>query len=355
MFLKDLFKMEPPIENLDLLSKDIKKTPTKSFQNLSDCEIINLSKFLQLTKIGFDNFRNLHSMKELMLPPKIKEIRSGSFTNCTSLEILDFSKYPELETISYDCFTKIWSLQELIIGPYIKEIRSGSFCECTKLLRLDLSNALDLVYLSYDAFANSFSLREIIFPENTKISEIRSGAFQNCTSLTRLDLSNCVELQQISFDIFVNAWSLQEIILGPNIKEIKSGAFRNCTSLTRLRIPASVTKISWEVFSGCTQLEEVILEGDTEVDPDAFQNCPRLERRVFPRRRLQGCLYGKYADLKESLKFEQGKGGICGISLEEFQEDSDIVVLPCGHAYIEEAFNEWISKRKICPTCKAEL
>jgi hypothetical protein len=56
------------------------------------------------------------------------------------------------------------------------------------------------------------------------------------------------------------------------------------------------------------------------------------------------------------LQFEQGQSGaICGISLEEFQEDSDIVVLPCGHAYFEESFHEWILRRKICPICKKSI
>ena len=169
-------------------------------------------------------------------------------------------------------------------------------------------------------------------------------------------MTNCVELREISFDTFTNAWSIQEIIFGPNVKKINSGAFRNCTSLTRLRIPASVEEISWNAFQGCIQLEEVIFEGDTNVDEEAFQNCPRLERRVFPRKKIQGCLYGKYSELKEILQFEQGQiGATCGISFEVFEDNSDIVVLPCGHAFLEEALHEWILRKKICPTCKAAL
>jgi hypothetical protein len=269
---------------------------------------------------------------------------------------LDLSDYVEFKKISYDCFTKAWSLQELNLGPYIKEISSGSFSECTSLVRLDLSNCENLDVISFDTFVGAWSLTEITIPENSKITGIKSGAFKNCTSLTRLDLSNCSQLGEISYDTFVNAWSLQEIIFGPNVTEIKSGAFRNCTSLTRLRIPASVTKISCDTFCGCTQLEEVVFEGDTEVSLDSFQNCPRLVNRVFPRKKIPGFQYGKYSELKDSLKFEQGsEGGTCGISFEKFLDDSEIAVLPCGHAYIEEEFNEWFSRRKSCPTCRVAL
>jgi hypothetical protein len=346
--------MTKVINNLELLPKNIKETTSNSFQNLTSLTKFDLSEFQEITTIGFDNCKNLYSMVELCLPPNINEIKSGSFQNCTSLVRLDLSDYDQLELISFDCFRGLWSLTEINFGSNIKEMRSGSFCNCTSLVRLNLCKNLEDI--SFDIFKNCWSLREIIFPQNSKIQTIKSGAFYNCTSLMRLDLTNCVELREISFDTFVNAWSLQEIIFGPNVKEIKSGAFRNCTSLTRLRIPASVEKIFWNTFEGCFQLEEIIFDGDTEVDPDAFQNCPRLERQVFPRKRLQGCLYWKYSELKATLQFGQGsKGGTCGITLEEFQEDSDIVILPCGHAYFEEAFHEWLLMQKKCPTCRIIL
>jgi hypothetical protein len=343
--------MTKAINNLELLPKNIIETSSNSFQNLTCLVNLDLSEFQELTTIGYDNFNNLYSMQELCLPPNINEIKSGSFQNCTSLVRLDLSDYDQLELISFDCFKRLWSLTELNLGSNIKEIRSGSFCNCTSLVRLDLCENLEEI--SFDIFKNSWSLREIIFPQNSKIQLIKSGAFQNCTNLMRLDLTNCVELREISFDTFVNAWSIQEIIFGSNVKKINSGSFRNCTSLTRLRIPASLEEISWNAFEGCVQLEEVIFEGHTKVDEEAFQNCPRLANRVFPKRRLPGCQYGKYSELKESLQFGQGQiGAICGISLEDFEDNSDIVVLPCGHAYFEEALHDWFLRHEICPTCR---
>jgi len=137
------------------------------------------------------------------------------------------------------------------------------------------------------------------------------------------------------------------------IEEIKFGAFSNCTSLVRLTIPASVTKIRCNAFANCTQLEEVILEGNTEVEETAFQNCHRLTiKKLF---RLPDFQYGKYSELKASLVDSQQENGNCAISMEDFLEDSDIVVLPCGHAYFEEPFMQWFSTNQICPTCRIKL
>jgi hypothetical protein len=84
----------------------------------------------------------------------------------------------------------------------------------------------------------------------------------------------------------------------------------------------------------------------------AFENCPRLVRRVYLQTRFVDCIYGKYCELQESLKFEKVE---CGISLEEFKDDSDIVILRCGHAFLEESFHEWTKKQRICPACKQRI
>ena len=273
----------------------------------------------------------------------------------SQLELLKMEQSPSLSDLAW-AQTRIETLRELIKLHGFSKITNGSFQELP-VYELDLSGLPDLKIIGRDCFRDLFQLRELRF--SPEIERIRSGSFTGCTSLTRLDLSNCAELRIFGSGIFKNCWSLREIIFPENSKiyEICAGSFSNCTRLTRLRIPASVRKISGRrTFSGCTQLEEVVFEGDTEVVPDAFQNCPNLERKIFLRRKIPGFQYGKYSDLKGTLQFDQGESGAsCGISLEEFKEDSDIVILPCGHAYIEESFNEWFSMQKICPTCKVRL
>jgi len=334
----------------------INQIPADSFKNFTNLVRLNLSNFLQLEKIGYDTFRNAWSLQEIHFSYKLKEIKSGSFHNCTSLVTLDFSKCEELEIISFDTFTNSWSLEEIRFPNHVKEIRSGAFHNCTKLVRLDFSNCEELELLGFDSFTNAWSLQEIRFSPNLK--EIRSGSFQNCTNLVRLDFSNCYELEKIGYDTFKNNWSLQEIIFPSNLKEILSESFCNCTSLVTLRIPASVIKIQSGVFHGCTQLREVIFEGNTRVDDGAFQNCPNLITQIFPRKIYPGLCYGKYSELKESMKFE--KSGRCGITQEGFEEDPevpdpDIVILPCGHPFREKPLYQWLLRQEICPTCRIIL
>ena len=47
----------------------------------------------------------------------------------------------------------------------------------------------------------------------------------------------------------------------------------------------------------------------------------------------------------------------CGISLEDFQNDSDVIVLPCRHAFMESQIRRWIitDQHTTCPTCRASV
>jgi hypothetical protein len=335
-------------------SNGFEQTITKiDFGGFSSCYnlvSLDLSSLCNLKEIESCAFRNSWSLQEIIFPPNLEKISSGSFTDCLKLVKLDLSHLLKMSMIESDLFKNFWALQEISFPPNILKIGTRSCKNCTSLVRLDLSNCEQLEEIGYDSFVSVWTLQDIIFPQNLR--KIASGAFLNCTSLTRLDFSHCSQFEEFGNNVFTDAFSLQEVILPPTLQKIKHHAFRNCTSLTRLRIPASVNKIEEDAFSGCTNLEKVIFENidGIEIHERAFQNCPKLARR-YP-----GFRYGKYSELKGILKFEQGsEGGICGISLEEFQDDSDIVVLPCGHAYLEEAFNMWILRQKICPTCKVRL
>jgi len=269
-------------------------------------------------------------------------------------DLLKMEQSPSLRDIAW-ARTKFENLRDLIYLHGLSKITNGLF-KGLSVYELDLSGLPDLKIIGRDCFKDLFQLRELRF--SPEIEEIWSGSFTGCTSLTRLDLSNCAELRIFGAEIFKNCWSLREIIFPENskISEICAGSFSNCTSLTSLRFPASVRKISGRrTFSGCIQLEQVIFEGDTLIDGCAFDNCPRLSRKIFSQKRHSGFIYGKYSELKGILKFEQQQGGTCGIRLEKFLDDSNIVILPCGHTYFEEEFHEWILRRKICPSCRVEL
>lgn len=317
---------------------------------------LKFSSLCKLVSIESRNFNDAWKLREIELPSSLERLEPDSFDCCTSLVQLDLSNLCNLQDIKCDLFKNAWSLREIAFPPNIQRIDTRSFTHSTSLTSLDFSDCEQLREIGFDTFVRSWSLLEIIFPPSLK--KISAGAFLDCTSLMQLDLSDCVQFEEFGNNVFTDAFSLQEVIFPPNLPKITNHSFRNCTSLVRLRIPASVNEIETDAFSGCTNLEEVGFENPAgiSIHERAFQNCPRLARLPRRPKRNPGFRYGKYSDLRETLQFGQGsEGGTCGISLEEFKDDSDIVVLPCGHAYIEIEFHEWFLKKNICPTCKVVL
>jgi hypothetical protein len=217
---------------------------------------------------------------------------------------------------------------------------------CTRLVSLDFSNCSELKILN--GFNMEISLQNIIFPPNVKTI----GEFHDCRSLVSLNLSNCLQLEKIENFAFFKAWSLQTIQFSPNLKIIQNCAFQNSSRLTSLQIPASVEIIEENSFNSCEQLEQVTFEGPTILGEYAFDNCPNLIRKIYLQNRYVDCVFGKYSELKQSLRFEITE---CGITLEKFEDDSNIVILRCGHAFLKEALEEWMKRQLICPFCKQRI
>ncbi|MDE6786970.1 MAG: leucine-rich repeat protein, partial [Muribaculaceae bacterium] len=145
------------------------------------------------------------------------------------------------------------------------------------LTSLDLSNVTNLTELPYEQFKGSL-LTEVFLPDNLEI--IGDRAFEDC-SLLKLEslpasvkrigsyaFSNCPEvniknlpesLEHIGYDAFSNS-GMREVVAAPLLSEIEGSAFSNCTLLERADLSmTAINSISDYVFSGCKELDEIIL------------------------------------------------------------------------------------------------
>ena len=62
---------------------------------------------------------------------------------------------------------------------------------------------------------------------------------------------------------------------------------------------------------------------------------------------------GPYQEVKRSFRVDSNQ---CGMSLEDFEDDTEIMVLPCYHAFQQEYISKWLTENSNkCPTCRAEV
>lgn len=111
---------------------------------------------------------------------------------------------------------------------------------------------------------------------------IPADAFRNCTCLTTITLP--AALTTIEDDAFSGCSSLAEVITFPAaLTTIGDFAFRNCSSITELTLPATLTKTGRFSFDGCTALTELTLPAAlTTICDGAFGSCTSLTEITLP-------------------------------------------------------------------------
>lgn len=114
-------------------------------------------------------------------------------------------------------------------------------------------DGLPVVTIGEKAFKNA-SFSELILPKTIKA--LLREAFSGCTNLKHIDLPE--ELAYIKGNCFQSS-GLEEIILPNSLKEVAYGCFSICKNLTNVILGSNVTKISDDVFHGCSKLKSISL------------------------------------------------------------------------------------------------
>lgn len=198
------------------------------------------------------------------------------------------------------------TLEEIDLSG-VTEIGENAFRNCATLKSVDLSSAIRIGYQAFKGCAlieeaNLSSVTDWSDPTDADTLPIDDSAFDGCTSLAKVTLNN--ELIGLGKSVFKNCSSLTTIdvydasgaktthneagvaTLPEALAAIGSTCFQN-TAIREITIPRGITRLpttatsyssTGEVFSGCTQLETVILHDDlTLLGSKDFMNCTSLK------------------------------------------------------------------------------
>lgn len=163
-----------------------------------------------------------------------------------------------------------------IEGCPVTQIGDYVFNYFTSILNVTIPEGVTSIGKS--AFANCYYLTSITIPDTVKT--IGTGAFSACESLSNVILPD--DLIVIGEIAFRECKSLTSITIPDGVTKIGAGAFA-LTALKSITIPASVTDIGFKgsgglgdvalgVFSGCSELTEIIVDIDNPVY-DSRNNC----------------------------------------------------------------------------------
>lgn len=207
---------------------------------------------------------NLNGVK--VIPDYLFYASSGS----TKLEDVDLSGVTEIgNNAFYGC-----ALLKSVDLSSVIEIGNYAFQGCALFEEADLSAATSI---GNSAFNGAASLKRITL--NNELTSLGNSAFNNCSSLATIDVYDASGTKTTHNEAGVA--TLPDALTSIGSSCFKNTAFREITiprGITRLPTTATSYSSPGEVFSGCTQLETIILHDDlTLLGSKDFMNCTSLK------------------------------------------------------------------------------
>ncbi|KAK8865151.1 hypothetical protein M9Y10_010685 [Tritrichomonas musculus] len=190
------------------------------------------------------------SIEEIVIPSHITKICEGTFHSCYDLQKIEFQQNSELQIIEKDAFYRT-SFNDLLIPSTVTELKDG-WCSFTHNLKKVTIMPNNKNYNNYDEY------NLVVGKSNSKSEE---------------------------FDVlvFVNR-NIKTVTIPSFIRIIQSYAFSYCI-FDKIVIPRHITHIGDSSFSWCTNLEQIEIESDSQlqsIGKNTFYKA-KIKKFIVPR------------------------------------------------------------------------
>lgn len=205
-----------------------------------------------VVKIGSMAFRNITSIKKVILSEGVEEIASSAFKGCTNIEEMNFPS--TLKKYGTQAFYGCKKLPSVVIPEGMEIIPLGLLYGCESITEVTIPNGVKEVH---EKSFGKTSIKKLIFPDS--ITTIQRYSFLDANKLEEISIGNGVK--KLGQFVFSGCVALKKVELGTALKVIYSDAFKDCTALESIVIPENVDAIYGNAFNGCTSLTSVTLVG----------------------------------------------------------------------------------------------
>lgn len=191
------------------------------------------------------------------------------------------------------------------------------------LKRIHFKNSKNKMHVEPDAFEESVSIEEIIIDEPEKIYFI-DGALSKCKNLVS---DGFVVAGGVLADD-LNKNDRKVLTIPEGVKKISYGIYKDCKNIVEIVFPSSLLCVNGFEFNNFTALKKIIINGKTEIDTYSFLGCTNLEEVVVNGEVSfnfkTGCK--AFKDSEELIK--KDKFCIIGKTLVNYNGDEEECIIP---------------------------
>lgn len=247
------------------------------------------------------------SITELYIPDTITKIEKNAFNACNNIETIRIPFIGDslstknifgyiFGTDSYEMqksFVPV-NLHKVIISDQVKTIQPYAFYGCKQVTKVELPDKLESIGGEFGFYAFAYTgITDITLPET--INNLGSLTFE-WTNIRRVDICDlnaflkCASCSSFGgeADLYVNGKLVTEIKVPSGIVRL-SGVLSGIKSLKKVIIPDTVIYLNSTgsvkgAFANCKNLEEVIFEGNPQVEEmwSTFEDCVSLKSIHIP-------------------------------------------------------------------------
>ena len=198
---------------------------------------------------------------------------------CLAEEIKEFkvSDFADMKIVS--CNIGALGNQELlndvVFDENLESLSEWLFEDCYSLYTVNLEKS-KIEVLNKHIFENCYCLKEVLLPNTLKV--IEDYAFENCYDLNRLTFANKTVVSNV-------------LIIPAHIEKVGEFAFHNVGGFKKIKIESANTKIASFAFAGLTNLEEIELPENyniNNIENNAFADCKNKEGKDSKAKKSDG-------------------------------------------------------------------
>ena len=226
-----------------------------------------------ITNVPNNAFKNFKNLKNAVLPDSIQTIGDSAFYGCEKMLSVNLTE--NLTSIGDSAFYGCASITVADFTENLTNIGAHAFEGCASITDLDFPRFLTNIGTA--AFAGCTSLQLVIW--EVAAANVGTNVFANTPNLATVKMVWGVEV--VPDGLFSGCSGLTNVTVeGGRFERFGARVFENCTSLKTVKIQSSfISNLGEYMFSGCTSLETIEIPDDVSVYPEGiFQNCTSLRR-----------------------------------------------------------------------------